>query len=125
MRWALRGGHSATQRSRDRIKMGTYPVSDFTELRKSSCDFRELLGRGARRIGHRHRGAAIAPFARRDVDRHLPKQRNAKTLRLASASAVAEDVVAFPVTRAEEIAHVFDEPQHGHIYFGKHRARLA
>ena len=47
------------------------------------------------------------------------------TLRFALAAAGAENIVALPVARRHEVAHVFDQAEHRDVHFFKHGRRFA
>src|SRR5271157_629334 len=73
-----------------------------------------------------HDGAAgIAADAHLRVERQLPEEVHLHRGSRAAASAVAEDVDAFVAVRANEEAHVFDNPENRHAHLVKHVHGLA
>ena len=81
------------------------------------CDVEEGEGDGIFRIADGNREAAVAGFARGDVDGDLAEERDFEARGFALAAAVSKDVVSLAVARAEEMAHVFDEAEDGDVHF--------
>src|ERR1700720_752699 len=69
--------------------------------------------------------AAVASFTSGDVDRDLAEKRDPEALRFAFAPTAAEDVVSLVIRRRNEIAHVFNQSEHGNIDLLKHGGGLA
>src|SRR4051794_18472153 len=86
----------------------------FQPFRKFSSNALKFHGGGTFGLRGGDRGAPIAPLARGDIDRHLAQKRHSEALGLPAAAPLAKDVVALSVAGTEEVAHVFDEPEHRH-----------
>src|SRR5260370_15920820 len=69
---------------------------------------------------HDDRAALVGGLADEDVERHFAEELGAQSLRLAPRAAMAEDVAALAAMRAEEIAHVLDDAEHGHVDLAEH-----
>src|SRR4030095_4134057 len=100
-------------------------VSLRQNLTKIFRDLFELGGNGRLPVLAHDGHAAIACFTGRDVDWDLAKQRDAQPLRLTFTAAASEDIVAFGVGGRDEVTHVLNEPEHGHVDFVKHGGGLA
>src|SRR5256885_11429350 len=88
-------------------------------------DFHEFSGDWGIAVFSRNRQAAIAGFTGCNVDRDLAEERDPEPSRFAFAAAGTEDVVAFPIARAGEVTHVFDQAEHGHVDLLEHSRGFA
>src|SRR6266404_2938505 len=97
----------------------------YQHFAQAAGDFAELGRHGRSSIFANNRHPAVAGFAGGDVDWDLAQQRHAQAFRLTLAAAATENVVAFVVGGTNEIAHVLDEPEHGHVHFFEHGGGFA
>src|SRR5947208_9151501 len=75
-------------------------------------DVAEGLRVGRIRLRHGDRAALVRGFADREIERHLAKEIGAEPLGFAARAAMREDVAALTAMRAQEIAHILDDPGH-------------
>jgi len=68
---------------------------------------------------------AVRRLTRCNVDGELAEQRDPEALRFTFAATAAEDVVSLVIRRRNEIAHVFNQSEHGNIDLFKHGGGLA
>jgi len=76
-------------------------------------------------LGHGDRRSAVGGLADPQVERHLAEKLGAEPLGLQAGAAVAEDLAATSAMRAQEIAHVLDDPEHRHVDLLEHVEPLA
>src|SRR5262249_2350896 len=86
-----------------------------------------LKGPGVRTVwlGDDDRMAAVGGLADREVGRDSAEELGAELLGFPAGAAMAEDVAALAAMGAEEIAHVLDDAEHGHVDLAEHVEALA
>ena len=70
------------------------------------------------------RTPGVPGLSHQRLDRHLAEQGHLQLGRLPTTTTRSKNVVAFAITRAQEVTHVFHDSEDGDIGFSKHRHRL-
>src|SRR5207302_9883317 len=85
----------------------------------------ERLRRGGRWIEDENRLAAVAADYDLRIDRDFAEEGDAEEFGGFAAAAVAEDFFALAAVAADEVAHVLDDAEDGHVDFAEHRQPFA
>src|SRR5689334_13918454 len=88
-------------------------------------NFSKFLGYGISGVRLSDRQPPVARLSSGNIDGDLPEEGHLEPGGFPLSTPVSENVVALPVTRAEEVAHVLDEAEDGHVDLLEHRRRLA